>query len=135
MEKVESKEKMRNMKRGATIELPISSLETIRNNVSLLNAKHLLEGKKWASKSYPKKGIEIAAGQFSAQIVNDQQLAKTTKERITLTQQLMQRLNISGVPLLLVSINGQEFILHGADLYNGPSKLINSIKQIVSSQK
>ncbi len=58
MEKVESKEKMRNMKRGATIELPISSLETIRNNVSLLNAKHL-EGKKWASKSYPKKGIVV----------------------------------------------------------------------------
>ena len=59
MEKVESKEKMRNMKRGATIELPISSLETIRNNVSLLNAKHLLEGKKWASKSYPKKGSVV----------------------------------------------------------------------------
>lgn len=59
MEKVESKEKMRNMKRGATIELPISSLETIRNNVSLLNAKHFLEGKKWASKSYPKKGIVV----------------------------------------------------------------------------
>ena len=59
MEKVESKEKMRNMKRGATIELPISSLETIRNNVSLLNAKHLLEGKKWTSKSYPQKGIVV----------------------------------------------------------------------------
>ena len=82
-----------------------------------------------------KKDIEIAAGQFSAQIVNDQQLAKTTKERITLTQQLMQRLNISGVPLLLVSINGQEFLLHGTDLYSGPNKLINSIQQIVSSQK
>lgn len=59
MEKVESKEKMRNLKKGASIELPISSLETIRNNVSLLNAKHLLEGKKWTSKSYPKKGIVI----------------------------------------------------------------------------
>jgi protein-disulfide isomerase-like protein with CxxC motif len=58
-----------------------------------------------------------------------------TKERITLTQHFMQRLNISGVPLLLVSINGQEFLLHGADLYNGPSNLINAIKQIVSSQK
>ena len=82
-----------------------------------------------------KKGIELPAGQFSAQIADDQQLATTTKERTTLTQQFMQRLNISGVPLLLVSINGQEFLLHGADLYNGPSKLINSIKQIVSSQK
>ena len=82
-----------------------------------------------------KKGIEIPAGQFSTQIADDQQLAATTKERITLTQQFMQRLNISGVPLLLVSINGQEFLLHGADLYNGPGKLINSIKQIVSSQK
>lgn len=59
MEKVESKGKIRNLKKGASIELPISSLETIRNNVSLLNAKHLLEGKKWTSKSYPKKGIVI----------------------------------------------------------------------------
>lgn len=50
---------MRNLKKGASIKLPISSLETIRNNVSLLNAKHLLEGKKWTSKSYPKKGIVI----------------------------------------------------------------------------
>jgi Predicted protein-disulfide isomerase len=88
-----------------------------------------------AEKIAAKKGIEIAADQISAQIADDPQLAKTTKERITLTQQLMQRLNISGVPLLLVSINGQEFILHGADLYSGPSKLINSIQQIVSSQK
>lgn len=88
-----------------------------------------------AEKIAAKKGIEIPTGQFAAQIADDQQLATTTKERITLTQQFMQRLNISGVPLLLLSINGQEFLLHGADLYNGPSKLINSIKQIVSSQK
>lgn len=59
MEKVESKGKMRNLKKGESISLPISSLETIRNNVSLLNAKHFLEGKKWASKSYPKKGIVV----------------------------------------------------------------------------
>lgn len=59
MEKVSSKEKMRNMKKGASIKLPISSLETIRNNVSLLNAKHLLEGKKWASKAYPREGIVV----------------------------------------------------------------------------
>ena len=57
MEKVESKEKMRNMKRGATIELPISSLETIRNNVSLLNAKHLLEGKKMGFKVLSEKKV------------------------------------------------------------------------------
>lgn len=59
MEKVKSKEKMRNMKIGDTLEFPISSLETIRNNVSILKAKHLLEGKIWASKSYPQKGIVV----------------------------------------------------------------------------
>ncbi len=57
MEKVESKEKMRNMKRGATIELPISSLETIRNNVSLLNAKHLLVTARMYAQGYEKKEI------------------------------------------------------------------------------
>lgn len=59
MEKVESKEKMRNMKRGATIELPISSLETIRNNVSLLNAKHLLEGKNGLQSLIRKKVLSL----------------------------------------------------------------------------
>lgn len=59
MEKVSNKEKMKTMKKGATIKLPISSLETIRNNVSLLNAKHYNEGKKWKSESFKEKGIVI----------------------------------------------------------------------------
>ena len=59
MAKVESKEKMKNMKKGATINFPISSLETIRNNVSLLNAKHYSESKKWKSESFKEKGIVI----------------------------------------------------------------------------
>ena len=58
MEKVSNKEKMKTMKKGATIKLPISSLETIRNNVSLLNVKHYNEGKKWKSESF-KEGIVI----------------------------------------------------------------------------
>ena len=75
MEKVESKEKMRNLKKGDSIKLPISSLETIRNNVSLLNAKHLLEGKKWTSKSYPQKGLSLWQGSRS-------QLNYTIMERV-----------------------------------------------------
>lgn len=59
MEKVTNKEKMRNMKKGATMRLPISSLETVRNNVSLLNAKHYSEGKKWKSESFKEKGIVV----------------------------------------------------------------------------
>lgn len=59
MEKVTNKEKMRNMKKGATMRLPISSLETVRNNVSLLNAKHYGEGKKWKSESCKEKGIVV----------------------------------------------------------------------------
>ena len=59
MEKVSNKEKMKTMKKGATIKLPISSLETIRNNLSLLNAKHYNEGKKWKSESFKEKGIVI----------------------------------------------------------------------------
>ena len=59
MEKVSNKEKMKPRKKGATITLTISSLETIRNNVSLLNAKHYNEGKKWKSESFKEKGIVI----------------------------------------------------------------------------
>jgi Predicted protein-disulfide isomerase len=80
------------------------------------------------------RGLDISADQFSAQISSDPSLAMTTKERIGLTQQYMQHLGISGVPMLLVCIHEQMLILHGADLYNGASQLIHSIKQFVSSQ-
>ncbi len=46
------------MKRGATIELPISSLETIRNNVSLLNASIFLRVK-MGFKVLSEKGIVV----------------------------------------------------------------------------
>lgn len=59
MEKLTNKERMRNMEPGATMSLPISSLESIRNNVSLLNAKHYGEGKKWKSASFKEQGIVV----------------------------------------------------------------------------
>lgn len=59
MAKVNSKERMRNMEKGDSIKLPISSVETIRNNVSLLNAKHYQEGKRWESESIKEEGIVV----------------------------------------------------------------------------
>lgn len=59
MAKVNSKEQMRNLEKGTSIKLPISSVETIRNNVTLLNAKHYQEGKRWKSESIKEEGIVI----------------------------------------------------------------------------
>lgn len=59
MAKVNSKEQMRDLEKGASIKLPISSVETIRNNVTLLNAKHYQEGKRWKSESIKEEGIVI----------------------------------------------------------------------------
>lgn len=59
MAKVSSKEQMRDLEKGASIKLPISSVETIRNNVTLLNAKHYQEGKRWKSESIKEEGIVI----------------------------------------------------------------------------
>ena len=41
------KKEIRELKVGASIDVPIAKLETMRNNVSLLNSKHYLDGKKW----------------------------------------------------------------------------------------
>ena len=49
--KVESKRKIREMKVSEKLSFPIEVLETVRNNVSLLNAKYYREGRKWSSVS------------------------------------------------------------------------------------
>ncbi len=59
MGKVTMKERIRNLGEGASIELPIASLESIRNYVSIFNAKHCNEGKKWESESFKEKGVVI----------------------------------------------------------------------------
>lgn len=57
--KSENKGKIRELEIGASIELPIASIETIRNNVSLLNTKHYNEGKRWKSESSREKGTVL----------------------------------------------------------------------------
>lgn len=56
-EKIESKKRMRELTMEEELVFPIGVVETVRNNVSLLNAKHYLEGKKWSSKADVKEGI------------------------------------------------------------------------------
>lgn len=56
-EKIESKRLMREMRPEDVLNFPISVLETVRNNVALLNTKHYREGKRWMSKSNKEKGI------------------------------------------------------------------------------
>ena len=51
------KKEIRDLKVGASIDVPIGKLETTRNNVSLLNSKHYLDGKKWVSNVCREKGI------------------------------------------------------------------------------
>lgn len=56
-EKVESKKLMRELPLNKELTFPIDVVETVRNNVSLLNAKHYLEGKKWCSKTHKEQGV------------------------------------------------------------------------------
>lgn len=55
--KVESKRKIREMKVSEKLSFPIEVLETVRNNVSLLNTKYYREGRKWSSVSNKEEGI------------------------------------------------------------------------------
>ena len=51
------KKLIRELKIGYSIDVPIEKLETTRNNVSLLNSKHFLDGKRWVSKVCREKGV------------------------------------------------------------------------------
>ena len=55
--KVESKRKIREMKVSEKLSFPIEVLETVRNNVSLLNAKYYREGRNWSAVSNKEEGI------------------------------------------------------------------------------
>lgn len=57
MEKVKSKKIMREMEVGEEVAFPISSLETVRNNVYLLNTKFYLQSKRWESVSNKEEGV------------------------------------------------------------------------------
>lgn len=56
-EKVESKKLMRELELDRVLTFPIDVVETVRNNVSLLNAKHYKEGKRWRSETNIKEGV------------------------------------------------------------------------------
>ena len=57
MEKVKSKKIMREMNIREEVAFPISSLETVRNNVYLLNTKFYLQKKRWESVSNKEEGL------------------------------------------------------------------------------
>ena len=55
--KVEIMPRMRDLKKGKKVEFPINKVCTVRNNVSLLNAKGYKNGHKWRSETNVPKGI------------------------------------------------------------------------------
>lgn len=57
MAKVLSKEKIRSLAPGESATFPIGSLETVRNNVSLLNAQFYREGRRYRSETSKEEGI------------------------------------------------------------------------------
>ena len=57
MEKVKSNKIMREKNIGEEVAFPISSLETVRNNVYLLNTKFYLQKKRWESVSNKEEGL------------------------------------------------------------------------------
>lgn len=58
-EKIGSIALMREMNKGKKLTFPIRTLSTIRNNVTMLNAIHFQEGKRWKSESSKKDGVVI----------------------------------------------------------------------------
>lgn len=58
-EKVGSIALMREMDKGKKLSFPIRTLSTVRNNVTILNAIHFQEGKRWKSEYSKENGVVI----------------------------------------------------------------------------
>ncbi|MBI3285440.1 MAG: DsbA family protein [Burkholderiales bacterium] len=78
-------------------------------------------------------GIPLDAGQFSHRLMHDVLLEQATIERIAVTQRLMQRYGVAGIPQLLVRTGNSEQILHGAVLYRGEQALLAAVERAASS--
>ena len=60
MKKISNRKRIEQLKLDdEPLELPIASLDSVRNAVSSMNAKYYLEGKRWASTSERERGVVL----------------------------------------------------------------------------
>lgn len=70
-------------------------------------------------KTAKRNGYEVDVDHVLTRLESDQELWRGTDERVGRTQRLMDRLELSGVPQLVVASNGRFQPIRSADLYQG----------------
>jgi len=78
-------------------------------------------------------GIRLDEAEFARSLVSDAGWETETQKRISSSNKLMQRLSVSGVPLLVMTVDGVDHLIHGEALYGGASALNSAIDTILSS--
>lgn len=75
-------------------------------------------------------GMDLDADAVASRVIDDAALADATQARIAASQSLIRRLRTSGVPQLFVRLAGQEAVLQGVPLYEGPNALQRALDVI-----
>lgn len=78
--------------------------------------------------------LDIDAPEFATRVAHDRTLDDTTWARIGEARSLMTRLAGNGVPALVISISGDEHVVHGASLYRGAEILLSAVDSLVSNK-
>jgi putative protein-disulfide isomerase len=73
--------------------------------------------------------ISLSSDAFALRLSEDKELAARTNARIVEARDLMARLSSGGVPQLLVSLDGNAEVVHGAPLYSGGDRVLRVISE------
>lgn len=73
--------------------------------------------------------ISLSSDAFALRLSEDKELAARTSARIAETRNLMGRLSSGGVPQLLVSLDGNAEVIHGAPLYSDGGEVLRLISE------
>jgi len=79
-------------------------------------------------------GITLDAGQFEQSLTGDEALAAKVQERVAASHRLMDRLSVSGIPALVMTVNGEDRVLQNSTIYGGGPALIAAIDSALASQ-
>jgi putative protein-disulfide isomerase len=80
-------------------------------------------------------GISLDEAGFGRFLVSDVGLETETHKRISASARLMQHLSVSGVPLLVMTVDGVDHVIHGAPLYDGAPALYAAIDTVLASRQ
>jgi putative protein-disulfide isomerase len=78
-------------------------------------------------------GVRLDEAGFAQALVSDAGWETETQNRISYSNKLMQHLSVSGVPLLVMTVDGVAHLIQGAALYGGTSALNTAIDTILTS--